>query len=54
MNRIPPGDYIAFSWEEVEEGAWMDPEFVKRYEDRGKKIHVNEGGNPSLTVVAIP
>jgi hypothetical protein len=54
MNRIPPGDYIAFSWEEVEENSWMDPEFVKRYEDRGKRIHVNEGGNPSLNITAIP
>jgi 5-hydroxyisourate hydrolase-like protein (transthyretin family) len=54
MDRIPPGDYLAFSWEEVEESAWMDPEFMKRYEDRGKRIHVNEGGNPSVNITAIP
>jgi hypothetical protein len=54
LDRIPPGDYIALSWEEVEEGEWMDPEFVKKYEERGKRIHVNEGGNPSLAITAIP
>jgi len=54
MDHIPPGDYLAFSWEEVDDGAWMDPEFLKRYEERGKRIHVNEGGNPSLAITAIP
>jgi hypothetical protein len=54
LDRIAPGDYIAFSWEEVEEGEWMDPEFIKRYEERGKRIHVNEGGNTSLNITAIP
>jgi len=54
MERIPPGDYLVFSWEEVDDGAWMDPEFVKKYEDRGKRIHVNEGGNPGLDIIAIP
>jgi hypothetical protein len=54
MGRIPPGDYIAFSWEEVEDGAWSDPEFVKRYEERGKKVHVNEGQNSGINITAIP
>jgi hypothetical protein len=54
IDRITPGDYIAFSWEEVEEGAWMDPEFMKRYEERGKRIHVNEGTNQPLSITAIP
>jgi hypothetical protein len=54
MDRISPGDYLAFSWEEVDDGAWMDPEFLKRYEERGRRIHVNEGGNPSLNITAIP
>jgi hypothetical protein len=54
MDRIPPGDYLAFSWEEVDDGAWLDPEFMKRYEERGRRIHINEGGNPSLNITAIP
>jgi 5-hydroxyisourate hydrolase-like protein (transthyretin family) len=54
LDRIPPGDYVALSWEEVEEGTWMDPEFMKRYQQSGKHIHINEGGNPSLNITAIP
>ena len=54
MDRIPPGDYTAFSWEEVDDGAWLDPDFLKRYEERGKRVHVNSGTNPTLNITAIP
>jgi hypothetical protein len=54
IDRVPPGDYIAFSWEEVEDGAWMDPEFMKRYEQRGTRIHIDEGGRQSVNIAAIP
>jgi hypothetical protein len=54
LDRIRPGNYIAFSWEEVEEGAWMDPEFMKRYEERGTKIQIREGMNPAVNIIAIP
>jgi len=54
LDRIPPGDYIALSWEEVEEDAWMDPEFIKRYEERGKPVRISASGNPSLNITAIP
>jgi hypothetical protein len=54
IGRIPPGDYTAFSWEEIDEGAWMDPEFMKRYEERGKRVHVNAGNNSPLSITAIP
>jgi len=54
IDRIAPGDYIAFSWEEVDDGAWMDPEFMKKYEARGKRFHINEGGGQTLNLTAIP
>jgi len=54
LDRIPPGNYTAFSWEEVEDGAWMDPEFMKRYEGRGQKIQIREGMNPALNITALP
>jgi hypothetical protein len=54
IDRIPPGNYTAFSWEEIEEGAWMDPEFMKRYEERGTKIQILEGMNGTVNVTAFP
>jgi len=43
FDHVPPGDYKLFSWEEVDDGAWFDPEFLKGSESRGLLIHVTEG-----------
>jgi hypothetical protein len=40
---ITPGDYTLFAWETVERGAYMDPDFLRPYKDRGKPIRVDEG-----------
>ena len=45
MDRIPPGDYKAFVWDEVENGAWFDPQFMKAFEQRGTPVRV-AGGQP--------
>jgi hypothetical protein len=54
IDRIAPGDYLVFSWEEVEDGAWMDPEFMKKYENRGRRVHITEGATQTANVTAIP
>jgi hypothetical protein len=53
LRGIAPGDYKVFCWDEVEDGAWEDPEFVKTYEDRGQKISVQEADAKTADVVAI-
>jgi 5-hydroxyisourate hydrolase-like protein (transthyretin family) len=47
IDGIPPGDYKVFSWEEVETGAWQDPDFIRNFEDRGEPVRINEGGGTS-------
>jgi 5-hydroxyisourate hydrolase-like protein (transthyretin family) len=47
IEGIPPGDYKVFSWEEVETGAWQDPDFIRNFEDRGEPVRINEGGGTS-------
>ena len=29
IEGLPPGDYKAFSWEDIETGAWQDPDFIR-------------------------
>jgi hypothetical protein len=48
LEGVPPGTYKAFAWENVESGAWQDPEFLRQYEERGKPVRVDE--NSSTTV----
>jgi hypothetical protein len=54
FDRIPPGDYKIFSWEEVQDGAWYDPEFLRTVENRGTPIRILEGRTENPRVEVIP
>jgi hypothetical protein len=54
LRNIAPGDYTLFAWEQIERGAYMDPDFLGQYEDHGKAVHVEEGGHLSVQLDAIP
>ena len=53
ITGIAPGDYRLFSWDEVEDGAWQDPDFVKSYEKKGEKIGVQAGDTKSASLLII-
>jgi protocatechuate 3,4-dioxygenase beta subunit len=53
LRGIAPGDYKIFCWDQVEVGAWEDPEFLKAYEDRGQKISVEDADVKTTDVIAI-
>jgi hypothetical protein len=54
MDRVPPGDYRLFAWDDIEEGAWQDPDVMRAYESRGTSVRVRDGNdeNVQLTVIA--
>ena len=54
MRNVAPGDYTLFAWEQIEGGAYFDSEFLGQYEDRGKAVHVEEGGHLSVQLDVIP
>ena len=53
LRGISPGEYKLFSWEEVEMGAWEDPEFLKPFEEKGGKVALQEGDQKILNLVTI-
>jgi len=53
LRGIAPGDYKIFSWVEVEQDGWQDPEFLKQFEDRGQRITLQDGDHSSVKVIAI-
>jgi hypothetical protein len=53
ISRIPPGDYKVFAWEEAEDNAWTDPEFLRAEEGRGKSVRVGAGRSESVNVTVI-
>jgi len=53
VEGLPPGDYKVFAWENVENGSWMDPELVSRYENWGQPVHVEEGKSHAVDLPTV-
>ena len=56
LKGIPPGDYKLFAWQDVEQGAWQDPDFLKPFENAGESISIQENGRQAvqLKLLAAP
>jgi hypothetical protein len=54
ITAIPPGKYKVFSWDEVEQGAWEDADFLRAFEDKGQEIEVKESAQAKVEVSSIP
>jgi len=53
LRGVAPGDYTAIAWEQVADGAWQEPDFLRAYEPAGKPVHVSEGAQSSVDLNAI-
>jgi hypothetical protein len=53
-DGLAPGDYKIFAFEDIESGAWIDPDFMKAYEGRGKSVHIDDRGRANVNVQVIP
>jgi protocatechuate 3,4-dioxygenase beta subunit len=53
LANLPPGEYKLFAWEDVEDTAWLDADFLKPFEDRGKLITVRQSGAETVELTAI-
>jgi Carboxypeptidase regulatory-like domain len=54
IKGIAPGRYKLFAWEDVEDGAYQDPEFIKRFEALGEAIAIRENSHESAQLKLIP
>ncbi|HTG72325.1 MAG TPA: carboxypeptidase-like regulatory domain-containing protein [Terriglobia bacterium] len=48
LQGVTPGDYILLTWADVETGAWMNADFLKPYESRGRTLRVEEGSRHTM------
>jgi len=53
-DGIIPGDYRIYAWEDIESGAWADPEFMHNFDGRGTSVHIDERGRATVNVKVIP
>lgn len=54
LRGIAPGDYKLFAWQEVQPGAFLDPDFLGAYEERGQSVHLKETERASVQLRMIP
>jgi hypothetical protein len=54
LKSVAPGEYKLYAWDEIEDGAYMDPEFMKPFESKGESVSVQESSQLSehLTLIS--
>jgi hypothetical protein len=53
FQDLAPGDYKLFAWDDVETGAWQDPDFMRTYESKGLLVHIVEKGKEDVQLNVI-
>lgn len=54
IKSIAPGSYKLFAWEEIEGGAYQNPDFLKPFEALGEPRTIREGSRESAQLKLIP
>ncbi len=53
IEGIAPGEYQIFAFDDVESGAWSDPDFLAEWEDAATEIELEEGGREAVELELI-
>jgi hypothetical protein len=48
IRGLHPGPYTLFAWQDVEDGVWRDPAFLKSQEANGTAVRVEEGSDQKV------
>lgn len=51
---LPPGDFKLFAWDQREGLPYTDPDFMKEYEDRGTRVHIEDKKQQLVQLQVIP
>ncbi len=54
LAGIAPGQYNIFAWEDVEQGAWQDDEFLRDYEKESEDLEIEENDALAFELDLIP
>ena len=50
---VPPGDYTAYAFENIEPNSWWDPIVMQKYSGQGTPVHVDASGTTQIRLRAI-
>ncbi len=54
IKGVRPGEYKLYAWEEIEQGAYQDPDFVKPHESAGETVSVKPGSHEAVQLKVVP
>jgi hypothetical protein len=54
FKGITPGDYKVLAWEDIEQGAYQDPQFLKLYEGKAEDVSLQENARKVVSLKVIP
>jgi protocatechuate 3,4-dioxygenase beta subunit len=54
IKGIAPGEYGILAWDDIEPGAYQDPEVLKRYGGNAERLALKEGDRRNLMLKVIP
>jgi protocatechuate 3,4-dioxygenase beta subunit len=53
LHGLKPGDYKLYAWEDVEQGAPFDPDFLKQYEGQAKLVKLDASDHQAVMLKAV-
>ena len=53
LSNLDPGSYKLYAWQEVEPGAYMDPDYLRPFENGAQSVTIRENSREDLQVRAI-
>lgn len=54
FKGVAPGEYKILAWEDIESGAYQDPEFLKPFESKAQALPLKENDRKVLSLKSIP
>lgn len=54
FKDVVPGEYKIYAWEDIEPGAYMDPDFMKPIETKGDSLTLQEKDQKAVQLTMIP
>jgi hypothetical protein len=54
IRGLAPGSYRLYAWQDMEEGVWRDPDFLKSQEANGTALKVEEGSRQQIELKLSP
>ena len=54
IRGIPPHEYRILAWEDVEEGAYFEPDFVERFVRKSQTVRISSGSRKVVHLQLIP